>query len=483
MEDQAPAVTPEAGEQFLYSQIGEPAYKRLTHLVDVPVGGAQVSFQVNRDTEPGWDFLFVESRTAGGDDWTTVADANGHTSQDVGACPFFLDFNPFLQHYLTPIVVNPGDPSTPDDDELSCDPSGTSGTWHAASGTSEGWETWTIPLANGGTAPKQVEVSISYASDGFIQGRGVVLDEIVVSTGQGTTSFEDDGNTLDGWTAPLAAPEGSEPNPNTWIPSSFVPAVPGLGASALVSFDRQPEILAFQASDFGPYPFSASGGVVDDAFVGFALENQTRPTYSPFFFGGPEGNDFVVVHELAHQWYGDSLAVDAWQHIWLNEGFATYAEWLWSEEQGFGTTEEIFDSFAEIPADDEFFWGLAIGDPGPNALFEFPVYARGAMTLEALRQEVGDRDFFRILKAWSSTQAGGNVTTREFIDLAETFTRTDLDPLFEAWLSAGKPEIDTGPGPHRALSVRNLPPAARSLVERLHDRKGQPFKDATGRSR
>ena len=105
------------------------------------------------------------------------------------------------------------------------------------------------------------------------------------------------------------------------------------------------------------------------------------------------------------------------------------------------------------------------------------------MTLEALRQEVGDRNFFRILKAWSSTQAGGNVTTREFIDLAETFTRTDLDPLFDMWLSAGKPEIDSGPGPNRALSVRNLPAAARSLVERLHDRKGQPFKDATGKPR
>ncbi len=480
MVDLAPPVTPEAGSQFLYSQIGEPAYKRLSHLVDVPVGGGQLSFRVNRDTEPGWDFLFVESRTAGGDDWTTIADANGHTTQDVGACPGFVDFNPFLAHYLTPVLVDGGDPTTPEDDFFSCDPAGTTGAWHAASGTSDGWETWTIPLANAGTATRQVEVSITYASDGFVQGRGVVIDEVVVSTGQGTTSFEADGSPLDGWTTP-AAPAGSEPNPNTWITSSFVAAVPGLGASALKSFDRQPEILEFQASTFGPYPFSASGGIVDDASVGFALENQTRPTYSPFFFGGPEGNDFVVVHELAHQWYGDSLAVDSWQHIWLNEGFATYAEWLWSEEQGFDTTEQIFDSFAEIPAEEEFFWGLAIGDPGPNALFEFPVYARGAMTLEALRQEIGDRNFFRTLKEWSRTQAGGNVTTREFIDLAESFHRKDLDPLFAVWLAAGKPDLDSGPGGPKRLTVKTLPPAARSLVERLHDRKGQPFKDATGR--
>ena len=482
MEDQAPAITPEVGSQFLYSQVGEPAYKRLTHAISVPPGGAQLSFRVWRDTEPDWDFLFVESRTAGGSDWTTLPDAKGHTSQYTGACPYnFWGFNDFLEHYLTPFIVDPGDPGTPDDDFYSCNPVGTTGTWNAVSGASEGWETWLVQIPNAGAATRSAEVSISYASDVFIQGRGVILDDVVVSTGQGTTSFEADANPLDGWVAPIAGPEGSADNPNTWLVASSVPAVPGLGASALVSFDRQPEIIAFEASNFGPYPFSASGGVVDEVGVGFALENQTRPTYSPGFFGGPEGNDFVVVHELAHQWYGDSLAVDTWQNIWLNEGFATYAEWLWSEEQGFDTTEQIFDSFAEIPAEDEF-WAMAIGDPGTAALFDFPVYGRGAMTLEALRQEVGDRNFFRILKAWSSSQAGGTVTTREFIDLAESISRKDLDPLFAAWLSSGKPDIGSGhPGPHR-LSVRDLPAAARSLVERLHDKKGQPFKDATGKS-
>ena len=140
-----------------------------------------------------------------------------------------------------------------------------------------------------------------------------------------------------------------------------------------MSFDRQPEILAFEADNFGRYPFTASGGIVDDAFVGFALENQTRPTYSPFFFGGPEGNDFVVVHELAHQWFGDSVAVNSWQDIWLNEGFATYAEWLWSEREGFGTAQENFDgAYYGIPDEDTDFWGLAIGDPGPGSAVRLP---------------------------------------------------------------------------------------------------------------
>jgi len=98
------------------------------------------------------------------------------------------------------------------------------------------------------------------------------------------------------------------------------------GAIAQAAFAREPEILDFLAADFGPYPFASAGGTVDDLqTLGFALENQTRPTYARSFFTDQVGADSVVVHELSHQWFGDSVAVDAWQHIWLNEGFATYA--------------------------------------------------------------------------------------------------------------------------------------------------------------
>jgi hypothetical protein len=440
---QAPSLTPVAGAQFLWSQVGEPAYKRVTRTISVPAGGATVSFQVNRDTEPDFDFMFVESRTAGGSDWTTLPDLNGHTSQAVGACPYITDVNPFLLHYLTTVVVDPGDPSTPDDDELGCDPTGTSGAWNAISGPGDGWESWTVQLADAGGAPRQVELSISYASDFSVQGRGVVLDEVVVSTGEGSTGFEADGNTLDGWTTP-AAPDPNQPNPNTWTTSDFVPEVPGPGAGAFLSFDRQPEIIAWEAGLFGSYPWTASGGVVQEGAVGFALENQTRPVYSPFFFG-PEGNDFVVVHELSHQWFGDNLAVDTWQYTWLNEGFATYAEWMWGEHEGFFTPQDVYDDLTSIPADD-FFWDFAIGDPGPDALFDGRVYDRGALTLHALRLKVGDNKFFQILKAWVTQQAGGTVSTREFIDLAESIYKKDLDPLFAEWLSAGKPASLAGHG-------------------------------------
>src|SRR5215212_9191151 len=108
----------------------------------------------------------------------------------------------------------------------------------------------------------------------------------------------------------------------------------------------------------------------------------------------------------------------------------------------------------------------------PERDFDFPVYARGAMTLHALRRDVGDHRFFQILQTWAAEQAGGTVTTREFIDLAERISKKDLDPLFANWLSAGYPAIDSGPGGGpKNLNVKNLKPASRSLVERLADRR------------
>jgi aminopeptidase N len=229
-------------------------------------------------------------------------------------------------------------------------------------------------------------------------------------------------------------------------------------------------MIGFMSSVFGSYPFVTSGGILDNVEIGFALETQTRPTYSPgFFFDGP--NDFVVVHELAHQWYGDSLAVERWQDIWLNEGFATYAEWLWSAREGFGTEQENFDFwFEEVFGDDNEFWDLPIGDPGPVELFNFAVYIRGAMTLQVLRNEIGDADFFRLLQRWAQSQAGGNVTTDEFIALAEKISGEELDDLFDVWLfgtdrpvldAAALRSSDSGKGKDKA------PKQVRAMLERF----------------
>ena len=133
--------------------------------------------------------------------------------------------NPFLDHYLTPFLVDEGDPNDPEDDEYSCDPIGTSGDWWAASGEGFDWESWTFDLANPGADPIDVEISITYASDPTFQFRGVTLDNLVVSTGEGSTSFEDDGDTLDGWVVG-DAPEGSAPNQNSWTPITVLEPPP-----------------------------------------------------------------------------------------------------------------------------------------------------------------------------------------------------------------------------------------------------------------
>lgn len=416
----SPPAVPRTGEQFAISQRGEPSYKRLARTIAVPADGATLSFWITRDTEPDWDFVFVEAHTVGEEDWTTLPDLNGHTSQDTGfSCPFWLELHPFLANYQT------------DNGDGTCSPQGTSGgRWWAASGASDGSEQWEVDLS--AYAGSDVEVSITYASDDLFQLAGAFVDDIVVSTGEGTTSFEDDGDTFDGWAVP-GAPAGSAPNPNDWIVGTVADTPEPLGATVEASFLRQPEIIGFLSSIFGRYPFGAAGGIVDDADLGFALENQTRPIYSKLFFVDPLLADSVVVHELAHQWYGDSLALARWRHIWLNEGFATYAEWLWAEREDIATVQENFDSLYSIPAEDPF-WSLTIGDPGPDALFDFPVYGRGAMTLQQLRVAVGDADFFRILRRWATSRAGGNVTTRQFIRLSERVSGEDLDALFDAWL-------------------------------------------------
>jgi len=195
---------------------------------------------------------------------------------------------------------------------------------------------------------------------------------------------------------------------------------------------------------FGPYSFSTGGGIVDDYDnLLFALETQTRPVYSKYFFTSPENGDSVVVHELAHQWFGDSVALAEWKHIWLNEGFAQYSEWMWAEEEGLGTAQEQFDAlYSGIPAGDPF-WSVVIGDPGPELLFDNAVYVRGAMAVHALRVAVGDRDFFRILKAWTSRRGGGNGTIPQFIRLAERISGEQLDDLFQTWLFTGsKPVLE-----------------------------------------
>jgi aminopeptidase N len=229
--------------------------------------------------------------------------------------------------------------------------------------------------------------------------------------------------------------------------------------AAVASVERTPEILEFESSIFGDYPFEAQGGVaVGNNELGFAMEMQTRPVYDGLFFRRGS-NTYVVAHENAHQWYGNSVAVHGWTDIWLNEGFATYAEYLWSEYLGEGTPAEVAQfTYDSIPADDEF-WQVLPADPGPQNQFHAAVYDRGGMTLQALRTAVGEDAFFDILRTWHTAKKNGNAATAEFIAHAEQVSGQQLDELFDVWLfTAGKPA--TGPNEIVGAAARTARAAA-----------------------
>ncbi|MFI1101684.1 M1 family metallopeptidase [Streptomyces melanogenes] len=203
--------------------------------------------------------------------------------------------------------------------------------------------------------------------------------------------------------------------------------------AARASIERTKEVAEWLGDVFGPYPFNSVGGYVPNVTTGFALETQTRPYYSPKQFANG-ANVSVVVHELAHQWYGDSVSVDGWKDIWNNEGFARYAQWLWSEKEGEGTAQELADYvYAQHPADDPF-WKVKPGDPGADNQFDLAVYDRGGLALQALRNTVGDTTFFAILKGWPAAHQYGNAKVGDFVQYAEKVSGKPLAGLFDTWL-------------------------------------------------
>ncbi|HEY0239963.1 MAG TPA: M1 family metallopeptidase [Friedmanniella sp.] len=200
--------------------------------------------------------------------------------------------------------------------------------------------------------------------------------------------------------------------------------------------------LRWMESKVGAYPFRTYGSLVVDTRLGFALETQTLSLYdTPWFNDYPRGVwDPVMLHELSHQWFGDSVAPRSWSDVWQNEGHASWYEFTYAAENGYLADDTGFDHLTDLMkqvyalgdqfrADDGPVARPLSGDP--DALFSSNVYYGGALVLYALRARIGKAAFERVERAWVSRYRGESKSTGDFIRLA---TRVSKDPGVDAFL-------------------------------------------------
>jgi aminopeptidase N len=205
---------------------------------------------------------------------------------------------------------------------------------------------------------------------------------------------------------------------------------------------RLPEILDFLSTKFGPYPQSAAGGIYINESIGFSLETQGRPIYANWV------DLETVIHENAHQWFGNSVSVQSWSDICLNECFASYAPWLWEEAKDGTDLDEKY--LATVSHENDGFWKRPLHDMGPGNEFT-AVYDKGPLALHALRRQIGDEAFGTVLTGWTAEHRDGNASMADFQEFVEKTAGQDLDGFFEAWFDGQKKPADEFlyPGPLR----------------------------------
>jgi aminopeptidase N len=206
-------------------------------------------------------------------------------------------------------------------------------------------------------------------------------------------------------------------------------------------WDTTAEATDLWAKTFGPYAFDSTGAIADLASlngrtIGFSLETQTRPLYSDI-----RGTS-TIAHELSHQWFGDAISVRDWSNIWLNESFATFAEWRWNELHGGMTEHDAALATYNRHAADDPWWNVVITNPQRDTMFFDRSYHGGGMVLQFLREKIGDDAFFKLLRTYYAQHKFGTATTAEFEALANQISGQNLDSFFQTWLhSPGKPPL------------------------------------------
>ena len=224
------------------------------------------------------------------------------------------------------------------------------------------------------------------------------------------------------------------------VPQHLVAPRPLL-RDAAVDLSRQPEMMRVFGDLFGPYPFDRYTVVVTQDDLEIPLEAQGLAVFGANHLDGTRGFERLVAHELAHQWFGNSLTIGGWRDIWLHEGFACYAEWLWSERSG-GEPADVLARRHHLRLG-RASQDLVLADPGARRMFDDRVYKRGALALHAIRLALGNDGFFAMIRAWVAQYELGTVSTELFEEHAAR--HGSIGDLLVRWL-------------HEA-SLPDLPPA------------------------
>lgn len=221
------------------------------------------------------------------------------------------------------------------------------------------------------------------------------------------------------------------------LPKTLVPmraaVPPRLRTNFTHDFGRQPAMMKLFVKLFGPYPLSAGYTVVvTDDDLEIPLEAQGISIFGANHCDGQRGHERLIAHELAHQWFGNSVTARRWRDIWLHEGFACYAEWLWSEHSGGRSADDLArHHYQRLVAAKQ---DLVLCNPGAEDMFDDRVYKRGALTLHVLRGRIGDDRFFTLLRDWTTRYRHGTVVTDDFTGLAAHYADVSLRPLWDTWL-------------------------------------------------
>ncbi|MET9549563.1 M1 family metallopeptidase [Streptomyces sp. NPDC006627] len=339
--------------------------------------------------------------------------------------------------------------------------SGTPETITDADGSEEGW----LKTADGALALGQPAGSMAWfpgnhhPSDKASYDIAITVPKglTAVSNGELTRESTKNGRTTFAWHSAepmasyLATVAVGEYEMKTTATEDGLPVVtavdPSQAKAGKKALAKIPDILEWAEYNFGPYPFSSAGAIVDrEEDAAYALETQTRPVFP----GPPETG--LIVHEMAHQWFGDSVTPRSWRDMWLNEGFATYAEWLYEEDQGGDSAQDTFDAlyegdYYEDAEDNEAIWDFPPAKPTDAAhISDAPVYERGAMVIHKIRRAVGDDAFYDIVQGWAKTYRHKNADTRDFTEYVEKHAGSDearekVGRIWGDWLYGdGKPD-------------------------------------------